>query len=220
MKGIKEFIPSTADFHYPLDWFGRGLSGFSRTHFETLKHGIEAYMSDPKDKSKLINILNLIEETKIVGITESIPILSEIVKYTRVYLLSKDPEKVYHTLVLCDCLVKNSGYRLHLLIGRRKFMKTIGLITRRNRKVQYSHNISHIRVANLGLDCIQAWGEAFISRRVLYPHIYETYYKMRHKYNIVYPRIDFDPIRVPIPLGPITEREKQLIRDYPAEDDR
>ncbi len=217
---MTSMLISSADFHYPADWFGKGLSGFSRTHFETLKHAIQMYLLEPAKQSKLTDVLNLIEETKIVGLNESVPIISEIVKYLRVYLLSKEPETVFSTLVLCDTMVKNSGYRVHLMIGRRKFMKTVGLITRRHRKLEYSHSSPHRRVAALGLDCIQAWGEAFTSRCVLYPHIYETYYKTTHKYHIAFPRIAHDPSRMPIILGPITDRERELVKQYPAEDDR
>ena len=63
-------------------------------------------------------------------------------------------------------------------------------------------------------DCIQAWGEAFTPRRHMYPHIYEAYTKMRYKYGIPFLRPHFDPTRVPIFLGPITQPEKFLVNEY------
>ena len=51
----------------------------------------------------------------------------------------------------------------------------------------------------------------------MYPHIYEAYTKMRYKYGISFLRPHFDPTRVPIFLGPITQPEKILVSEY-AED--
>lgn len=51
----------------------------------------------------------------------------------------------------------------------------------------------------------------------MYPHIYEAYTKMRYKYGIPFLRPHFDPTRVPIFLGPITQPEKTLVNEY-AED--
>eukprot|EP01034_Spumella_vulgaris_P046158 gene46158-57556_t len=101
-------------------------------------------------------------------------------------------------MVLADTFMKNCGHRE----GAR--VKTA----------------DHYKVFTLGIDCIQAWGEAFISRSALYPHIYETYHKMRYKYHIPFPRVDFDPTRVPIFLGPITTKETQLVHQFPEVEDK
>eukprot|EP01034_Spumella_vulgaris_P025877 gene25877-32382_t len=95
-------------------------------------------------------------------------------------------------------------------------MQTFGIVLRRHRaKVNSS---LHQRVSAFAIDCIQAWGEAFTSRRALYPHINDTYYKIRYKYHIRFPRMDFDPTRVPIFLGDVTDRERQLAAEFPDDE--
>lgn len=74
--------------------------------------------------------------------------------------------------MLIDGLIKNSGYRIHILIGRRRFMKTYGLIVSRHRA--HMNSTLRMRVSALMVDCIQAYGEAFSTRRLLYPFIYDT----------------------------------------------
>lgn len=64
------------------------------------------------------------------------------------------------------------------------------------------------------LDCLQAWGEAFYPRRHLYPHIWETYHKLKIFYMIPFPRPDFDPTRVPIFLGPLRVKDYQAAIAY------
>jgi hypothetical protein len=107
--------------------------------------------------------------------------------------------------------VKNCGTKVHVLVGEELFMTTLSKITR----VWLRGFSSRSKVVGqYGLDTIQAWGEAFESRRYLYPHIYGTYTKLRAKSYIKFPGIQYDQRRVPIFLGPISHHEKQFVADY------
>ncbi len=200
MKSIRNLMPASTDFCYPTSWIGSNLKGTrEREHFGKIKQSIDYYMNNSINNANLLKIVDMIEESKAMGMSQSIPPLIEVVNLLRNQLMDSSPENVYKTIILLDVLIKNSGYRIHILIGRRKFMKTFGIVLRRHRS--HVNNALNQRVSALAIDCIQAWGEAFTSRRSLYPHIYETYYKIRHKYHIRFPRPDFDPTRVPIFLG-------------------
>ncbi len=110
-----------------------------------------------------------------------------------------------------DALVKNCGPKIHVLIGQYRFMTTLSKISRVWLRGYHSRSKT---VANHGLDTIQAWGEAFETRKFLYPHIYGTYMKLRAKDYIKFPKVQYDPRRVPIFLGPITTKEKQYVAEY------
>jgi hypothetical protein len=47
-------------------------------------------------------------------------------------------------------------------------------------------------------------------KRQIYPHIWDSYFKLRSKYKIVFKRQDFDPTRVPIFLDPVSSKEMAL----------
>ncbi len=216
MQGLFKKMPSSVDFHFNSEHFGKDLTGDTKEKFSNLKQSIETFMIDTKNQNIILKIiLDLIEETKDLKSSESFAILREMTSYLRIELLSNDPERVYNVIILIDVLINNSGFRMHILIGRRKFMKTFGLVLRRH--LSHASSIPHQRVSYLAIDRLQAWGEAFTSRRTLYPHIYETYYKIIHKYHISFPRIYFDPARTPIRLGPITPEERQMVLDFPDE---
>ena len=82
---------------------------------------------------KWCDILDLIESTKQIGVQNSMTVLEGMVTYLRHKLLSSDTQTIYYTVLLLDVLVKNSGYRVHVLIGRKRFMKTLSVVARRNR---------------------------------------------------------------------------------------
>ena len=207
--------PHKVDFHLPMSWIGGYLTKEQRPKFAKLKFDANCVILNYNATVNHKNILIVIDNVN--GISsgdyseESMSILSEFVSLLRVYLLSKNPDIVARTAILCDTLVKNCGSKIHILIGRRKFMKTMSIQSRRFLK-RPERNFRD--VALLLLDTIQAWGEAFYTRRILYPHIYGTYRQLRVKYGIQYPRPDNDPTRVPIFLGPITSKENQLVQEY------
>lgn len=110
--------------------------------------------------------------------------------------------------------MKNCGTKVHVLVGDELFMTTLSKITRVWLR---GFSSKSKMVAHYGLDTIQAWGEAFESRKYLYPHIYGTYTKLRAKSYIKFPGIQYDQRRVPIFLGPISHNEKQFVADYRLE---
>jgi hypothetical protein len=95
-------------------------------------------------------------------------------------------------------------------------MKTLSTVGRR---FYFSAEDNHrIGVGVFIMDCIQAWGEAFLPRRQYYPHIVATYEKMTAKYGVRYPRPPFDPTRVPIFLDALTRFEMQPTGRWHEED--
>ena len=110
--------------------------------------------------------------------------------------------------------MKNCGTKVHVLVGDELFMTTLSKITRVWLR---GFSSKSKMVGHYGLDTIQAWGEAFESRKYLYPHIYGTYIKLRAKPYIKFPGIQYDQRRVPIFLGPISHNEKQFVADYRLE---
>lgn len=206
---------SLKDIHRPISWYGASLKGRSKEEFNKIKGKILHYLKNPIDNRSLLDIVDCIEDTQSLGV-HSIPVLKEIVDFLRVKLLSKGVDELQHVVILLDILVKNSGYRLHVLIGRRTFMKTLSLVGRRcytNTKKEYA------MLALLIFDCFQAWGEAFLPRKHIYPQIHPTYWNLRTKYCVDFPRPEFDPTRVPIFLGPVTQREIELARIINKEDE-
>jgi hypothetical protein len=202
---------STVDIRMPANWVGSSLQGAAKEQFQSLRRKIDLYNLETVTTENLVRILDAIEEVKSCGNDRAVIVLSEIVNYLRTLLLSRDTEVVFHTVILLDCIVKNSGFIMHILIGRRKFMKTLSLIARRHLN---EPSQTHKRVGVFALDCLQAWGEAFYPRQEFYPHIYGTYLKLRTKYKVKFPRPDFDPTRVPIFLGVVSATERVIANKF------
>ena len=202
---------SGVSFRVPMSWIGTALQGSAKKQFTMIRSKIDFYNLCEIDSRHIVVILDLIENVKTEGYARSVPVLSEVVHYLRSLLLSADTELVYHTLVLLDHIVKNSGFILHVMIGRRKFMKTMSHVARKHTAEIYYANK---RVGNLALDCIQAWGEAFYPREEHYPHICHTYTKLKYKYKMHFPRPDFDPTRVPIFLDDVSRIEKAMAYSF------
>jgi hypothetical protein len=119
---------SKLDFHLPAGWHGSSLTGESKFNYETIRSTVNNYYRKPSNKL-LMDILDRVETYKYRGVEVFIPTMSVVVFYLRTQLLA-DPNTVFHTLVLLDVLVKNSGYILHALIGRERLMKTMSLVAR------------------------------------------------------------------------------------------
>ena len=83
------------------------------------------------DNKDLLKIVDVIDGSIKLGIQDSVIMLEEVVKYLRLKVLSTDSSTIFYTMVLIDMLMKNCGYRIHMLIARVRFMKTISIVTRR-----------------------------------------------------------------------------------------
>jgi hypothetical protein len=198
---------STVDIRLPPNWIGSTLQGDAKQKFLEIRKLIDLYDVEAVSTENLLVILDAIEHIKGGSYQQAALVLCEVVNYLRSLLLGSDTEVTFRTVILLDCIVKNSGFVMHALIGRRKFMKTLSLVARRHLTSPFPEPR---RVAVYTLDCLQAWGEAFYPRQQCYPYIYQTYLKLRTKYQIKFPRPDFDPTRVPIFLGPMTAAERSV----------
>jgi hypothetical protein len=216
-KKIKDLKTTLlVDVRYPERWIGSKLEGKDRILFENVKQLIDRYLSIYINQSLLVEINDFILKNICVS-RSSYVILNELMKYLRIKLLSNNTDIIQHVMILLDFLVKNSvDYKVHLFIGQRKMMKTISVVGRRQRNKPSFTGYGHQETADIIFDCIQAWGEAFYSRREVYPHIWATYAKLRHQYHIRFPRPYFDPTRVPIFLGPLDCQSYDEIARYSA----
>ena len=206
--------PHTIDLHFPRSFIGYGLGEWEKKIFDSLKDLAKKFIKSSTrlvNHSVLVQALDEINQTKNYSDEKVMRILGDFVSLLRVYILSNQPNVVVRATVFSDALVKNCGSRIHVLIGRKSFMKTLSIQARRFRQ---KSGASNHEACYILLDTIQAWGEAFYTRQVLYPHIFGTYNKLKYKYGITFPRPDYDPTRVPIFLGPLTTRENILVRNY------
>jgi len=108
-------------------------------------------------------------------------------------------KQVQLTLNLAEALVKNCGTRLHRAVNDETFMAEMKRVAKRYASKSGSENV---RVAELALDIIQAWGEGFLTKRRQFPNIVDAYHELK-KDGMPF-RAQYDPSRVPIftPDGP------------------
>lgn len=108
-------------------------------------------------------------------------------------LSSSRSRTVSLTISLVEALVKNGGMRVHAAVGSEPFMKEMAKVARKYNGKSGSENIE---VAELALDVIQAWGEAFLSRQKQFPAFVKTYHDLR-KDGLQF-KAQYDVTRVPI----------------------
>jgi hypothetical protein len=169
MKKIKRLADiSWIDFHLPSAVFGSNFDGPRKRCFDTLKSKIKICLVTNCESTNVLAVLDEIEVCKKIGSAKTIQVICEIVQYLRVKLLSDDGRGVHNVLILLDAMIKNSGFPCHVAIGKKEVMKTISKVIRRNWVGSCKTSPSYI-AADFGVDCIQAWGEAFTRRQSLFP---------------------------------------------------
>jgi hypothetical protein len=89
--------------------------------------------------------------------------------------------------------VKNGGPRVHAAVGTDAFMKDLAKVAR---KYSGKRGGDSIEVAELSLDVIQAWGEAFLSHQKQFPAYVKIYHELR-KEGMQF-KSQYDVNRVPI----------------------
>lgn len=206
------------DIHEPEYWIGINLQSPYQELFQQARSLIDQYIYKSTSLS-ISQVYLLVDINDLFNLqicclhdSDSIQILQEIFKYIRIKLLYNSPEYVEYTMILCDFLIKNSfNFKIFLFIGQRKFMKTISIVGRR---FEMKQGYKYYHTAALIFDTLQAWGEGFYTRRSIYPHIWETYSKLKNKHHHNFPRPDFDPTRVPIFLEPLRRSEYDITLKY------
>lgn len=129
---------------------------------------------------------------------------SEVVFYIRRKLRSNEPKSVVMTLRLLEAMTNNCGAPWHEAINDEKFMKDLGGVAR---KFVAKSGADNKEVAEVCLDLIQAWGEAFLAKKKLFPNIVETYFELRKEGLPFKVANQFDPNRVPIFNKPLGQEE-------------
>ena len=101
---------------------------------------------------------------------------AEVMILFRRKLSSSRPKTVSLTISLVEALVKNGTMSVHSAVANESFMKEMAKVARKyNGKI----GSDNIEVAELALDVIQAWGEAFLSRQKQFPAFVKTYHDLR-----------------------------------------
>lgn len=119
-------------------------------------------------------------------------------------LRASEPKVVVMTLKLMESLVNNCGASWHEAMNEDKLMRDVGNIAR---KYTAKTGADSAEVSEVCLDLVQAWGEAFLPRRAVYPNIVETYFTLR-KEGLPFKTLNqFDPSRVPIFAKPTSQEE-------------
>ena len=214
MNAVRQYLPSLVDFRVPESWIGSDLLGNSKKTFNSCKALVECYYNSKLNHQILIQIADQVNI--ICHMQESMLILEELFKLLRIRLLAVDPQTIEQTVILVDFLIKNCDFHVHVCIGKRKFMKTMSVVGRRQVKL---NGYAHRCVAEAIFDAVQAWGEAFLSRRQIYPHIWQTYMSLKVKHKVHFRRPDFDPTRVPIFLPILSAKERSFAQNYYIIDD-
>jgi hypothetical protein len=199
---------SSFDLHLPVGLIGFKLPEEARLLYQQIQEQIAFYYAQPVRNTEVIIILQMIDHLH--ASTFKPVVCMSIGDYLRVQLLSKNVNIVFHTVLLLDCIIKNSGSHMHESLGRRKFMKTLSLIARRH---YFGNTVEKRRVGMLAVDCIQAWAQEFRTSdsNDYYPHFYQTYQKLLFKYNISFPRAENDSTRGPVSLGAFSMSQRQLM---------
>ncbi len=121
-------------------------------------------------------------------------VIGEIVFYIRTKMGSfKTAKTVQLALHLIECLAKNCGIRLHSAINDESFMDDMMKVARKYTSKTGADNRA---VAELVLDIIQGWGEAFLPKQKQFPNIVKAYHTLRKEGLPFKPQ--YDSSRVPI----------------------
>lgn len=102
---------------------------------------------------------------------------------------------MFYSLTLVECLVKNCGTRLHAAVNNDVFMKEMMKVARKY-NAPGMHGPENAEVAELSLDIIQMWGEAFLPYKKNFQNIVSAYQDLR-KENLPF-KAQYDSSRVPI----------------------
>jgi hypothetical protein len=113
-------------------------------------------------------------------------------------LSSRRAKTVSLAISLTEAVVKNGGTRVHLAVGTESFMRDMAMVARKYCGKSGSDNIE---VAELALDVIQAWGEAFLSRRGQFPAFVKAYHDLRKEGLQFKPQYDMNRVPIFEPVG-------------------
>eukprot|EP01035_Chromulina_nebulosa_P024511 gene24511-31918_t len=121
-------------------------------------------------------------------------VFNESILYLRRKLTSNNPKVAIMTLRLLESLMTNCGEKFYSAVNDKAFISDMGKTARKFCNKVGGENKEAAEVA---LDVIQAWGEAFLTKRQRYPNITDLYFDLR-KEGLPFKKVQFDSSRVPI----------------------
>lgn len=187
-------------YHSATVWIGEGLPPNEKAIYIDIRNEINNLFTAKPTLHVLFDVVRKFNNTDVLGMDESIPVLKAVVKYLRHLILDTYSPVAFHKIVqLLDALVRKSGIRAHVLIGRKRFLQTLSLVARQWKKKELNNVDAH-EAADYTFDCIQAWHEAFYDLRAIFPEYQIVYFKLVWKYRVQFPRSEDDPSRMPILL--------------------
>lgn len=111
---------------------------------------------------------------------------------------SSNAKGVFLAITLAEAVVKNGGPRVHAAVGNDSFMKDLAKVAR---KYSGKRGVDSIEVAELSLDVIQAWGEAFLSHQKQFPAYVKIYHELRKEGLQFKPQYDINRVPIFTPAG-------------------
>jgi hypothetical protein len=185
-------------YHSPTLWIGENLAPLEKAIYEDIKNEInKLFDKNVPLNNVMFNVVRKLNHTDHLGMDESIPLCKAVFKYLRHCLIDTLSSTGYYKVVhLLDALVRKSGIRVHVLVGRRRFLQTLSLTARQWKR--HANDPVAQESADFAFDCIQAWHEAFYDLRAIFPEYQVVYYKLVWKYKVKFPRPEDDPSRLPI----------------------
>ena len=205
----------------PSSFYGMGLKPSEEKLFLRLKNRYANVISlDSREEvAALVNISDCVDAILGFKQTNALNVLTVFFDYLRAKLLSEDRRKIRAAALVVDTFIKNAStykdnsHYIYHLSGSERFLKTL---CRRARELTTTAVPTEmVLTGRLLLDCIQAWGEAFSTpdRKYVYG-FYKEYMALRDKHHALFPRVEYDPERVPIFLGELSSAERDFHREH------
>lgn len=129
-------------------------------------------------------------------------------------LRASQPKVVVLTLRLIESLTNNCSSSWYTTLNDERMTAELGSVAR---KYVQKIGAENREVAEVCLDLVQAWGEAFLPKRKNYSNIVNLYFNLRKEGLPFKVNNQFDPNRVPIfAKSPLQSNEGYLDRDTDA----
>lgn len=125
--------------------------------------------------------------------------LNEVTLLLRKKLRASQQKIVVLTLRLMEALTTNCGWMWFYALNAEPVTHEIANVAR---KYVNKTGVENKEVSDTCLDVVQAWGEAFLTRKKEYPNIVDLYFTLRKEGLPFKVNNQFDPSRVPIFEGP------------------
>ncbi|KAI9914848.1 hypothetical protein PsorP6_007559 [Peronosclerospora sorghi] len=196
MRSLQKKMPSTRQLTSTISHFVQQKSVavlYTPTEVERIKQMTEMISqatSEFEEDEDWDRILRVVDAFSSIS---NRAVLKESIRYLKLRLGDPSSCVVILALTLTESIVKNCGDLVHQEIASEPFMSEMEALyrTHSNRRGRDS-----MEIASRVLEMIQAWGEAFLPYRHMFPLFVDTYHNMRKK-GVKFPD-QYDESKVPV----------------------